>query len=541
MKKFHLLLLSLLSGLLFSVAWPLNGFPGFLFIALVPMLFIEEQLLHQKEDHSSFTIFKYVWPGFLIWNIATTWWIHNSTLVGGIFAMLFNSLLPALVFWLFHYSRRQSQQRSTSHIVLIFYWLAYEWIHMQWDLSWPWLNLGNGFAAYPQWIQWYEYTGAFGGSLWILLSNILLFSLIKNHLQKSDSAKRASLPLALTIFGLIGGPLIGSQIIYQNYQEQGPLADVVVVQPNLDPYSEQYELPVETVTERLIDIAASRCDSLTDFVVAPESAIQEHVWEEYRVRASSLKKIKAFTDGFPDLHFVAGMSSQSGVPESQKDHPAARRFSDVDKYYFAYNTAVLINSDYRLPLYHKSKLTPGVEKMPFTRFIKPIEKLAINLGGTIGTLKTDSLRTPFSIPSKGIKVAPVICYESVYGEFVSEFVARGANLIFVITNDGWWGNTAGHKQHLSFSALRAIETRRCVARSANTGISAFFNQRGDLLQATKYWTRDAIRQQLPANNHITFYVQHGDFLARIALWFSGLMLLISFCTAFSKRKKRLMN
>ena len=122
----------------------------------------------------------------------------------------------------------------------------------------------------------------------------------------------------------------------------------------------------------------------------------------------------------------------------------------------------------------------------------------------------------FVSPDDGLKVAPVICWESVFGEYVTEYVKeKGANLIFIITNDGWWGETPGHRQHNSFARLRAIETRRSIARSANTGISSLINQRGDELQRIGWWERSAIRGSLNASDHLTFYVKHGDYLARL--------------------------
>jgi apolipoprotein N-acyltransferase len=129
----------------------------------------------------------------------------------------------------------------------------------------------------------------------------------------------------------------------------------------------------------------------------------------------------------------------------------------------------------------------------------------------------------FSADSTG--VAPVICYESVYGEYITEYVNRGANLIFIITNDGWWGATDGHIQHLYYGAMRAIETRRPVARSANTGISCFVNVLGEIEQAQPYWQEGVIKQRLEAGFGKTFYVRFGDYVGRMMLYLSALILL----------------
>ncbi len=194
----------------------------------------------------------------------------------------------------------------------------------------------------------------------------------------------------------------------------------------------------------------------------------------------------------------------------------ARYLQRENFYYDAYNSAIQIDTSNYIPIYHKSKLVVGVEKMPYPKLFKLLGNVILDLGGTTGSRATQDYRGTFKHPVSDMKVAPVICYESVYGEYVTDYIKNGANFIFVITNDGWWGNTPGFKQHLTYSSLRAIETRRSVARSANTGISAFINQRGEILNRTQWWVRDAIKNNIKANNELTFYVKYGDYIGRLA-------------------------
>jgi len=134
-------------------------------------------------------------------------------------------------------------------------------------------------------------------------------------------------------------------------------------------------------------------------------------------------------------------------------------------------------------------------------------------------------------------ISPVICYESIFGEFVTDYIKEGSQFIFVLTNDGWWGDTPGYRQHHSYSRLRAIETRRSIARSANTGISSLINQRGEIVQRTNYWEPAAIRGILNANDELTFYTRHGDFIARIAYFFALLIALYTITRVIIERKK----
>jgi apolipoprotein N-acyltransferase len=538
MKKFSILpFYSLISGLLLSLAWPANGIPLLLFAGFVPLLLIEEQFLKNRAKNYSFGIFFRVIPAFAIWNTLTTWWIYNSTLFGVVMAVLINSVFMSLTFWLFHFMRRRLKNPSQGYLGLIFAWISFEFLHHHWDLNWPWLSLGNGFSAWPQWMQWYEFTGIFGGTLWILIVNILIFKLIS--LKLSGNMKGFPVKDVSLIAGVILVPAMVSVIMYHTYDEKHAPVDVVVVQPNIDPYEEQYELPADLVIDYASKLAITKADSLTDFIVFPESMVQPNwssgmmIWEN---NLDDHPTINMFRRGllttFPNVGIVTGYSTYRSYEPGDVIPPTARQFKNGEGFYDAYNTAFLFRNSPDLQRTHKSKLTPGVELMPFPWLLKPLGDFALDLGGTVGQLGTDPERIPYTI-NDTLKIAPVICYESVYGEFVAGFVRNGANMIFVITNDGWWGNTAGHRQHMLFSSVRAIETRRSVARSANTGISCFVNQCGDVQQPTPYWQSAAIRQVINANDKITFYVRYGDYIARGSVL--GLVLLL--LVALTQRKR----
>jgi apolipoprotein N-acyltransferase len=169
----------------------------------------------------------------------------------------------------------------------------------------------------------------------------------------------------------------------------------------------------------------------------------------------------------------------------------------------------------------------GVENFPYQSVLKPlIGDAMIDLGGTVAMKTTQDYRSVFEGRTEGQTIAPIICYESVYGEFVTEYVRNGANVLGIITNDAWWGNTQGHQQHLSYARLRAIETRRAIARSANTGISGFIGPRGELVATLPYDTQGGLSAKLPLETKLTFYVLAGDYLARIAIFVAPLMFLI---------------
>lgn len=530
---------SIISGLLLALAWPAHGLPILLFVGFVPILLMEDEFLKNRLNNNSFGIFSRVIPAFAIWTTLTGWWIYESTLFGVIMAVIVNSVFMSLAFWLFHYMRRSLKNPAQGYLGLIFAWISFEFLHHHWDLSWPWLTLGNGFSAWPMWMQWYEYTGIFGGTLWILIVNILIFKLIKGI--KSGSLPAFPVREISIIAALVILPMLASFIMYWTYKEETRPVDVVVVQPNVDPYEEQYELTADLVIEHATKMAMTVADSETDFFVFPESMVQPNwasgmmIWENDMENDITINMFKeGLLTTYPKAGIVTGYSTYRSYDADDEIPSSARQFKNSEGYYDAYNTAFLIRNQPDLQRSHKSKLTPGVELMPFPWLLKPLGDFAIDLGGTVGQLGSDPDRIPFTI-NDTLKIAPVICYESVYGEFVGRFVENGANLIFIITNDGWWGDSPGHRQHMLFASVRSIETRRSIARSANTGTSCFTNQRGDVFQPTPYWKAAAIRQTINANDKITFYVKYGDYIARASVFGLVLLLLIAISQRLMER------
>jgi apolipoprotein N-acyltransferase len=333
--------------------------------------------------------------------------------------------------------------------------------------------------------------------------------------------------------------MIISFFIYKNYQIKGEPAEVIISQPNIDPWKEQYILPYDAVFARTFNPVEPLITPNTEFVVCPESAIQEDLWHHNIEGSRSILHIRKYIGKYPNINLIIGASTFRMFEENEPLTQTARKFNDVDKYYEAFNTALFLNRNPGVGMYHKSKLVPGPEKMPFQRLLRPLQDFAFDLGGTVGSLGLSAERTVFTSSDGKFTAPAIICYESVYGGFVAEFVKNGANLLFIITNDGWWEDSPGHKQHFSFAPLRAVETRRNLARSANTGISAFIDQRGDIIEKTEYWKPAVLKASLPANNELTFYVKYGDYIGRISTFVSLLLILVTVVSSVVNRKNKL--
>ncbi len=514
------LYLSLLSGLLFIPAWYSWWGSGILlFIAFIPLLLIQEELLKTKKKSAAYFWLPYL--SFFIWNLGTSWWIKNASFVGLIAALLINSLMMTLPFWLSSISHRKLGKRF-GYFSLLFYWLAMEYFYLHAEISWTWFNLGNGFANDIKLIQWYEFTGTLGGTFWIISINLLLFKIFKGiRANQKFSTYKFELILSLLLVILPAGFSIFK---FYTYTEEVNPYEIVIVQPNIDPYQKFNDIPKDKQMQILLDISDSLATAQTDYIVAPETFINNNVWLHNLELNSSIIQIKNFLKDYPQTEMVIGATTYQ-LYDSPLASPTARPFRG-NKFYDSFNSAMQIDTGNNIPIYHKSELVVGVEKMPYIQYLGFLQKLTLKLGGTFRSHGTQEFRGSFTNPKDSLKVGPVICYESIFGEFVTEYVRDAkANFIFVITNDGWWGDTPGYIQHNSYSSLRAIENRRSIARSANTGISAFFDQRGEIHETLAWWERGGIKSTLNANSKMTFYTLHGDYFGRIAMALSVILLL----------------
>ncbi len=518
---------SVLSGFLLWLSWPESGFTPVIFFALVPLLWIEYSFYMNKRKNGRIKLFGYFYLTLLIWNVLTTWWIYNSTDVGSFVALGLNSLFMAIVWQLFHITKKNLGS-ALGYFSLFVYWIGFEYLHLHWEISWPWLTLGNAFATHPQYIQWYEFTGALGGTLWVLAANLFFFIVTKNIFKRDllSVMRKVNSIVGLTASGiLIIAPMIFSLFLYHRHVDAGDPVNVVAIQPNIDPYNEKFNGTGDEQLAKLLRLASTVADSNTNYIVAPETALPDGIWEENLRGHKQIKTIETFIKAFPKATMIVGASTYKGYDAGENRSETAHKFKDSENYYDAFNTALQIDQNDSIVVYHKTRLVPGVEIMPYHTVFGFLEKFSIDLGGTSGSLGIQKERNVFISPAQ-TKVAPAICYESIYGDFMSGYIRNGAQLIFVITNDGWWGNTPGYRQHKNYGRLLAIEFRKSVARSANTGISCFINQRGDVLNETEWWKPDAIKQTLYKNDIKTFYGNHGDYLGVISSYLSFLLLLV---------------
>lgn len=564
MKKYNPLLLSLLSGVLLFVAWPVSPLTFLIFVAFVPLLQLERQMTRRA------AFFGWIYLAMLVWNVATTWWVCLSTVPGGIAAILANSLLMCIP-WIGFYNVKKRMGEKAGYAALVLFWLTFEYIHLNWELSWPWLTLGNVFATHPAWVQWYSFTGTSGGSLWIWIINILVFLWLRNYAQqnKQPNTGKGSRPgkdsrqslgsgtglsgfyrvwillLLLVLPFLLSYGLLYSKKGGQSKETMAkgmqanetqasalrqPAKNIIIVQPNIDPYNEKFAAGgQEAQLQKLIRLSETQIDSNTALVVWPETAIPVSINEDEMKSNFFIAPVWYFLKKHPGLNLLTGIEGfrfYNGQNKTASSFKVPPNENDPHKdtgslYADTYNSAALLDSN-NFQIYHKSKLVPGVETLPsFLTFMTPLFE---KFGGTASGYTKQNERTVLNTYNTTYRVAPAVCYESIYGEFMAKYIRNGADLIAIITNDGWWGDTPGYRQHENYGRLRAIETDRWVVRSANTGISCVIDPSGNVI-APQPWDRVAvIKQEVPANKSLTFYVQFGDLISKAAIALTILLI-----------------
>lgn len=526
-SNFKYWLLSSASGVLLYLGFPDPSMTPLLFLALLPIFEMIEQAVKKKS--SAWQVWRYCYSGLFLWNILSTFWVTNVSFIPSFFAFGLNSLFMSIPFILY-FKCRQSFTLRTSMMAFVAFYLGFEMLHLRWEISWPWLTLGNAFSTRSLWIQWYEYTGHLGGSFWVLATNAILFNTIQS-VRKVKQLKPVQLLYPMLC---IMGPIILSFFVYMNYQDKGESVNMLLIQPNYEPHYEKFSVPQYQQTKRFNSLIEQNMHDSIDYVVLPETALGP--MDRDHIKANpDIQSIMERLSAFPNTSLISGLVTIKRYLEKPEGVDNIRTYERANgtTYLQVRNSAVEIRrADDDVQEHIKGKLVPGAEIFPFSKILFFLEPIVRKAGGTIAGHARS--KTPTIFTKGKAKLGVSICYESIYGYWMRKYVQNGANLLTVVTNDGWWDNTPGHRQHLAYSVLRAIELRRSIGRSANTGISCVIDQHGRVFKPLAYGTQGAIVHKLQINDEITFYAKHGDLIGRLAVLLTGIFLAFMFLSRFKK-------
>ena len=516
-------------AVLMSLPWLVPQCGWSALVGLLPLLVAERLATEYKAKH----FWWWHYGAFVLWNAATTWWIWNATAGGAVFAILANALQMSAIFGSFRWVKRRVAG-VLPYIYLAAAWMAWERFYLTIaEISWPWLVLGNAFAQTTSLVQWYSVLGTLGGSLWVWASNLSLFGLMvalsDGRMARWTSKARVGVLVAPVV--ALFGPMVWSACL--KFREEGTPLKVVIGQPNYDPYEKFESLTREQQDVRYLELLkkAHWTDEPT-LVLAPETFTSALYLDRVREHETMIR-FQAFLQQHPHATIIFGASTYERVIARNAPDPCAYDMGHVGDgktlWILAHNSALSTDGSGAYNIYHKSKLVVGTELTPYPKVFIPLENW---LGG--GLMAKDVGQKEIACLSAcGVPVGTAVCYESVYGEFCTGYVRKGAQLLAVITNDAWWGNTPGYKQHLSYSRLRAIETRRWVARCGNTGVSAFIDPCGKIVDRTPWWEPALLEGKVQLLQGQTFFVRFGDMVGRVAVF---LFLLLGAAALVRPRK-----
>ncbi len=499
----------------------------------------------------------------LLWNGLTTFWIYKATLPGALFTVVANALLYWLVVAVCGWWVRQNLSLRLGTWSVLVGWLAMEWIHFHWELHWPWLTLGFALAQTPWFVQWYEWTGVQGGSLWLLVLSLVGVQTI--HWERSVHFRgRAAfwfgflivVPIAISLF-------LGWRATHL-WKEGGrcPLRlGAHILQPNVDPYSEKFVTQAGVLNRELLALARASFRSvevdsgLPQLIVTPETAVPIGIWLHKIQQDTLLLPWREWARRHPCLHIILGFNGMQRYTRETVT-PTARvvPLGGDTLRYDAFNSALLIAPD-TWWVYHKALLVPGVETLPWHKWTAPLlGDLMLDLGGISGTLGTPTVfpqlrlkvrscsqsgNSPVRSSGQGnehaLTILTVICYESVFPEYLRDRLHDSTALIAIITNDGWWGRTDGHRQHFHYARVQAITFRKWIVRAANTGISGVIDPLGQIIARTQYDEQTFLYREVPLCPGKTFFARVGNAIGRTAIFLWVLLLVLTGVARLSQR------
>ena len=502
------LLSSILSGILFSLSWPeIGGMTIFIFIAFIPLFYLAQTTINKNWR----PFFLYAFISFLLWHIISNYWMLYSTIIGSITAWLINSSLMAGIITLAFFSKSKIKN-IPFEIILAFFWLSLEILHLNWELAWPWMNLGNAFANHPNWVQWYEYTGIYGGSFWIIIINGAVFRLLK---AIQDKKRKPIIFSAITFLGIALAPLVFSYTLLNNHIKPNTKLKAAIIQTNFNTYTQKFDGLTALEQSKSIIKQIDEINTIIDLIVLPEAAIPTDIDEDLSSYPESIQLILA--------------------KSKTKDTPILASYYSHDSIH-NYNTAALVLDGKISQIRHKSKLVPFAETLPFESISKYLKAIITKEGGIGYSYGRDKEARVFTLNNTDkTKLGTLICFESIFTDFISEMVRNGAQVFIVISNDDWWGNTAGHRQHFAYARLHAIANRRAIIRAANTGISGYIDAYGGVLKKSNYREKTLLVEQISTNDYLTFYSRFEPTIRWVILIISFLILSVGIIKARTKR------
>lgn len=532
-QKKNLLFLATSTSVLLGLSFPPLQMGILACIGFVPFLFLSDSI-------TSFgKYFRYSYFTFFLFSLISLYWVGGFThgkdpylMIAGTALFFWEPLVLSLPAMLYYFIKRSINNRF-SVISFPFIWITMEWLYALGELAFPWLHIGNTQTYQLDKIQFADTTGVYGISFWIVVINILIYYFIRQiQLDLKLNRKAYMLAISVVVVYILPSFYQIDENLFHNPSNKK--LNVGIIQPNIDPWNKWEGANTFsgrwTQTVNYLGLIGKHRNDSIDIAVLPESAILLNL----PAYPQQMEEFKAIVDSL-NISVVTGYVRVKYY-EKENAPPTSSLIKGTNVRYDSFNSIMFIepNSN-EVQTYSKMRLVPFAERIPYADKVPfLIEPLRWGVGISNWGLAHDS--TVFVNKKLDSKFLAMVCYESIFPEFVSKFVDNGAEFLVFVTNDSWWGNTSGARQHNQYSILRAIENRRWVVRCANGGISSFVDPMGRMFEQTEMYTEAYIKHQIEPLQKKTFYTKHGDWFARICASITGLIFLISIGYGFFRKQ-----
>lgn len=514
--------LPLLSGFLLGVSfptWPSVHLEPLAWIALVPLLLS----LEHEERFGLF--FRKTWAAMLLFCLISLWWVCLATFVGGVLTVFAQSLFSTVPLLIFFFLRKRAGFRFAL-LALPFIWTGWEWAYMQQDMSLGWLTIGNSQANLLWMVQYADLFGVWGVSLWVIAFNVCVVLLFR-----ADFSRAARAGIALLMAAMIVAPLLYARHVFDKADSRRdvPAVRVALVQPDIDPHEKWGSIGWGQTLFRLYSETGQTMDqaSRPDLVIWPETAIPFYILDP--VNKPYLNSLRRMVERW-QTPVLTGVPDAEPLDTRYGSGAAAAADNVQPETNATYNASMLVlPGGGPVQVYRKMRLVPFGERVPYSEYLPWLEKLSFSLSGISSWQKgREATIMTFTTPEgRRVRMANIICYESIFPGLVSRFVREGAQFLTLVTNDGWYGTSYGPWQHASIGRLRCIENRRAMARCANTGITLFYDDCGRSYGEIPWWELSVTTADVPLETGLTFYTTHPDLLPYACLAIAGVLVVVA--------------
>jgi apolipoprotein N-acyltransferase len=460
-----------LSAVLLTLAFPPVDWGWLAWVGMVPLLLAVRSASRPRQGCLIGLVWGACFYGVLLWwmqQFVARWtgsfWLG---LIAWGALVLSQTLFAGLFGWAFGLVNARMRGSSLPALWTAALWVAVEWLRGSGGWGFLWGQLAVSQHRYLLPLQSAELLGAWGLSAWIMLVNAAIAeALARRNLRRLLLPLEVSLLLLLFGWWRLGLPPATERL------------SAIVVQLNVDTTSHWSETMQQQVKASMQRALSNLAREPADIVLFSESLV-------------------------PD---AAAYPFSEIIQQANARGATVLIGTFVDEEERTYNTVTAFPPSGEVQSYRKQHLVPWGEYVPLRRWTPWVEHFGV-VSADVTPGEEPMLLTPW-------RIGTPICFESTLPRIACDMVRRGAQLLCVVTNDTWFDRSPAAAQHLAFCALRAVETRRWVLRSATTGISAVFDAQGRCLQRAELFTEAVLKQNgVELRTERTLYTRLGDTLA----------------------------